>query len=79
MFRRQSEMKAETVTNCHEGTGRLLGRTVLAKGDSDLGIRFMHDDLLEPGATIGEHHHDDRRGLLRGRWLRHDDSRRPAV
>ena len=59
MLRHQSEMKTETFVNCHEGTGELLCRWALARGDSQLGIQFMHDDVIEPGASIGEHRHDD--------------------
>ncbi len=59
MLRRQSEMKAAVLADCHDGTGKLDCRTVLAGGDSELGIRFMHDDVIEPGASIGEHLHRD--------------------
>jgi uncharacterized cupin superfamily protein len=59
MFRKQSEMPTQWLENCHGGVGRLLLKEALGKGDSELGIRFMHDDLLEPGASIGEHAHND--------------------
>jgi mannose-6-phosphate isomerase-like protein (cupin superfamily) len=59
MLRKQIEMEREAIENCHEGSGLLDCTTVLTKGDSELGIQFMHDDLLEPGATIGEHLHGD--------------------
>ena len=57
MFKKRAEMEARTVENCHDGTGTLECTHVLKKGDSEAGIRFMHDDLLAPGATIGEHTH----------------------
>lgn len=50
---------ATTITACHEGIGDLLCRTILREGDSGVGIRFVHDDVLEPGASIGEHEHTD--------------------
>ncbi|MBN1671008.1 MAG: cupin domain-containing protein [Kiritimatiellae bacterium] len=58
MIRRKDEMNERPIENCHEGTGVLMCRTVLKGGDSEVGIRFMHDDILEPGATIGEHPHE---------------------
>ena len=59
MLRRQSEMNETVLDKCHEGEGKLLCRTVLEPADSGLGIQFMHDDVLEPGTTIGEHRHED--------------------
>ena len=29
----------------------------MVAGDSELGIQFVHDDILPPGTTIGEHSH----------------------
>ena len=58
MIRRKSEMTERETDNCHDGSGKIAIRTVLEQGDSQVGIRFMHDDVLEPGATIGEHPHE---------------------
>ena len=58
MFRRADEMRSREIEACHDGQGKLLCRTVLERGDSDLGIQFMHSAILEPGAIIGEHPHD---------------------
>ena len=58
MLRRQSEMKLAVLANCHDGRGNVHCRTVLARGDSELDIRFMHDDVIEPAASIGEHRHE---------------------
>jgi len=51
-------MAHEVVEECHHGEGRLDLHVVMAGGDSDAGVLFMHDDVLEPGATIGEHPHE---------------------
>ena len=59
MLRRASEMQTQVVEECHDGQGKLLCRTVLERGDSNLGIQFIHSDILEPGATVGEHPHND--------------------
>lgn len=57
MLRAQSEMKSSVIENCHGGSGTLLARFVLGPDDSGVGVRYMHDDRLEPGAVIGEHPH----------------------
>lgn len=58
MFRKHSEMKKETYEKCHDGTGNVLAHWVLTSGDSKKGIQFMHDDTIEPNATIGIHPHE---------------------
>lgn len=59
MIRSRNEMKKEIVDNCHDGKGKLELAHVLAGEDSDIGISFFHDDILEPGTLIGEHEHRD--------------------
>jgi len=58
MFRPADEMQARTLTNCHDGSGDLECRLVLEAADTGGCLSFMHDDLLEPGAVIGEHTHE---------------------
>lgn len=58
MIRAREEMQSSTLTNCHDGSGDLECRLVLDAVDTDGRLSFMHDDLLEPGATIGEHTHE---------------------
>jgi len=45
------------IERCHDGTGRLLCTEMLAT-DAKAGFRFVHDNVLEPGASIGEHTHE---------------------
>jgi mannose-6-phosphate isomerase-like protein (cupin superfamily) len=59
MIRSTDDMQARTITDCHDGSGELLCRLVLRAEDTESGVRFMHDDLLEPGAVIGEHLHKE--------------------
>lgn len=59
MLRRQQDMELKELVACHGGMGKISSRDVLVDQDSELGVRFMHDDLIEPGATVGEHIHDD--------------------
>jgi len=60
MIRKRSEMPCKDFYDCHEGTGLTRAHLVLQAADSDAGIKLMHDDILPPGASIGEHpHHDE--------------------
>lgn len=48
----------KTFTDCHGGSGSLQCIELLADyRKKGAGIKFVHDDLLEPGASIGEHTH----------------------
>ncbi len=42
--------------NCHDGTGTLTFHVVADTPDSDR-LLHIHDDILPPGVTIGEHPH----------------------
>lgn len=48
----------KTLRNCHDGTGELhcVERFADYKRKTP-GIKFVHEDLLPPGASIGEHAH----------------------
>ncbi len=59
MIRRNDEIETRPIERCHEGEGTVDVRIVLQRGDSVMGVSFMHDDTLPPGVTIGEHLHDD--------------------
>ena len=61
MLIRHADAPRKAVDNCHDGRGRLHMTEMLGQYDrSGAGIRFIHDNVVEPGATIGEHtHHDD--------------------
>ena len=58
MFRSQKEMKCQVFDNCHDGVGAVNCRHVIEGSDSELGFNFMHDDSVEPGASIGQHVHN---------------------
>ena len=52
-------MKVSEVRDCHAGTGRLWCREIFGHYQrTEPGIKFVHDDTIEPGASIGEHGHD---------------------
>jgi len=51
--------KVSEARKCHGGTGSLWCREIL--GDyqrTGPGIKFVHDDAIAPGASIGEHGHE---------------------
>ncbi len=58
MFRRHDEMQMNILDRCHGGEGKLQCFSVMQAVDSTQGILFMHDDIIEPGASIGEHLHE---------------------
>jgi mannose-6-phosphate isomerase-like protein (cupin superfamily) len=57
MFRKRKDMEQKTLFNCHDGVGDVLCTYLLRAGDSQSGIRFVHDDIIQPGSSIGEHEH----------------------
>lgn len=56
---KSADMKVSEARDCHGGSGSLWCKEVLGdyarKGP---GIKFVHDDAIAPGASIGEHRHD---------------------
>jgi uncharacterized cupin superfamily protein len=59
MLRKQAGMECTVYAPCHDGIGRIISYAVLKDGDCGLGnLCFMHDNTLEPGASIGEHSHE---------------------
>ncbi len=54
----RANMQTVETDNCHGGTGKLTCTEMLAHYDKrGPGFTYLHDDLLAPGATIGEHDH----------------------
>ena len=58
MIRHRNEMQFAEAENCHDGVGTLHLHTIL-DGSEGIPATFMHDDILEPGVTIGEHLHEN--------------------
>ncbi len=60
MIKKKETMQREPLSNCHEGSGALDWTNVL--GDKDTcgkHLNFLHDDILQPGVSIGLHQHKD--------------------
>lgn len=59
LFKPRSEMPRRSLNECHGGKGALDFTDVLGKTPGlERNLAFIHDDVLAPGVTIGEHRHD---------------------
>ena len=59
MLIRAEEADTKTLERCHDGIGALACTAFpLARAGCDW-LRFLHFDVVEPSATIGEHVHAD--------------------
>ena len=59
MLIQRKEMTRGEIENCHDGKGKLTCVTLFAEyGREDPGLKFAHEDVLEPGASIGAHRHE---------------------
>jgi mannose-6-phosphate isomerase-like protein (cupin superfamily) len=51
-------MRHQPLENCHDGKGALDWVEVLDHNDlNQKGLNFVHDDILPPGVSIGNHKH----------------------
>ena len=57
-LRKKSDMPAKDLDRCHDGRGAIHWIGVL-DGEAPGGerLRFIHDDVLPPGTSIGVHRH----------------------
>jgi len=59
-IKRRAEMARRPLPECHGGVGALDWTRVLDGEETDgRHLRFMHDDILPPGVSIGVHRHED--------------------
>jgi len=59
MIIRRKGLSARKVLDCHHGQGVLWHAELLADyKKSGSGFKYIHDNHLDPGASIGEHRHD---------------------
>jgi mannose-6-phosphate isomerase-like protein (cupin superfamily) len=59
LLKKRAQMKRGPLDRCHGGEGA-LDFTVVLGGDDTKGrrLRFVHDDILKPGVSIGVHKHE---------------------
>lgn len=58
LLKKRHAMRRAPLPNCHDGQGELDWCEVLAPNDITTGrLRFVHDDVLAPGVSIGIHAH----------------------
>ncbi len=59
LLRTRKEMPRAPLPECHGGEGELDWVRVLDHGDLEgRHLRFFHDDVIPPGASIGVHRHE---------------------
>jgi hypothetical protein len=57
-LKRQAQMARRPLARCHDGIGELDWTEVLGPADlPQRRLRFIHDDRVPPGASIGPHRH----------------------
>ncbi|OGV36776.1 MAG: hypothetical protein A2X48_17105 [Lentisphaerae bacterium GWF2_49_21] len=57
---RKFEAAVKEFDKCHDGKGVLLCTEMLAEYQrKEPGVKFYHDNILQPGDSIGEHLHKD--------------------
>ena len=57
--KKAAQVRRDTFTRCHDGEGDLACRLVLEKPDTaGRRVKFVHDDILLPGVSIGVHRHE---------------------
>jgi len=61
LMKRRKDMPQEPLNACHGGVGSVQWVGVISHQDlAGKRLRFVHDDVLPPGTSIGVHpHHDD--------------------
>lgn len=58
MFAPAHDAPRKSISQCHDGLGSLQCIELFADYRKKVaGIKFVHDDLIPPGASIGEHTH----------------------
>ena len=56
LLKRHCRMKHCTLVNCHGGKGSIDCTEILVGENSkSIKIRFIHDDILPPGTSVGVH------------------------
>jgi len=70
LLKKPTELKRGPLERCHGGAGTLDFTVVMDGRECDgQKLRFLHDDVLPPGASIGvhEHTHEEHYYVLSGR------------
>lgn len=59
LCRRHDDMVRKALDQCHGGKGAIDWTSVLGGGElAGRHLRFLHDDVLPPGVSIGVHRHE---------------------
>ena len=58
MILQRSAVQSRKRENLHDGQGVIWGAVLLGDYARKSGFKMIHDNVLEPGASIGEHRHE---------------------
>lgn len=58
LFINNQEQSFRQIDACHDGKGSFLLKDVIAKVENKQFIKYIHDDIIPPGSTFGNHEHD---------------------
>jgi mannose-6-phosphate isomerase-like protein (cupin superfamily) len=60
MIIHKSKVPVKMLDKCHDGVGVLHCTEYLGEyGRKEKGIKFYHDNMLNPGVSVGEHTHEN--------------------
>ncbi len=61
LIKKRGDMIRKPISKCHDGEGDLDWIGVLGGRDGGPAkrLRFLHDNILKPGVSIGVHRHED--------------------
>ena len=82
LLKRRDQMQHQPLEKCHDGQGSLDFINVLG-GAETAGrvLRYLHDDVLAPGVSIGDHRHEyeEYYYILSGRGTMTLDGQKAAI
>jgi len=60
LIKKNDELESSVINDCHDGSGPVECAVLLEQGDTVMKrVKFVHRDVLPPGASIGSHDHAD--------------------
>ena len=54
----KDSVPAAVFAQCHDGVGEVLARILVDTDEGVPGLAFLHDLVVSPGVSIGEHRHE---------------------
>ena len=58
MIKKGTDIHESKIDKCHGGTGSIIFKEVISHDETKFdALNFIHDDIVPPGVSIGEHEH----------------------